>query len=105
MPRGRRHLGTLATGLFASSLINSGGPNGLFFGNPGQLGIQALACVIVAAFAFAGSYVILRIINLFTPVRVSPAEEDAGLDISGFGEETYVGEAEEARSTGVESDP
>jgi len=23
----------------------------------------------------------------FTPVRVSPAEEDAGLDISGFGEE------------------
>src|SRR6266705_1857908 len=97
--------GTLATGLFASSLINSGGPNGLFFGNPGQLGVQALACVIVAAFAFAGSYVILRIINLFTPVRVSPAEEDAGLDISGFGEEAYVGEAEEARSTGVESDP
>src|SRR5206468_1422838 len=82
--------GTLATGLFASSLINSGGPNGLFFGNPGQLGIQALACVIVAAFAFAGSYVILRVINLFTPVRVSPAEEDAGLDISGFGEEAYV---------------
>src|SRR5438128_2156048 len=69
--------GTIATGLFASSLINPGGPNGLFFGNPGQLGIQALACVIVAAFAFAGSYVILRIINLFTPVRVSPAEEDA----------------------------
>src|SRR3989449_760168 len=97
--------GTIATGLFASSLINPGGPNGLFFGNPGQLGIQALACVIVAAFAFAGSYVILRIINLFTPVRVSPAEEDAGLDISGFGEEAYVGEAEEARSTGVESDP
>ena len=97
--------GTLATDLFASSLINPGGPNGLFFGNPGQLGTQALACVIVAAFAFAGSYVILRMINLFTPVRVSPAEEDAGLDISGFGEEAYVGEAEEARSTGVESDP
>ena len=97
--------GTLATGLFASKLINPLGPNGLFFGDPGQLGIQALACVIVAAFAFAGSYVILRIINLFTPVRVSPAEEDAGLDISGFGEEAYVGEAEEARSTGVGSDP
>src|SRR3989449_9331098 len=97
--------GTLATGLFASSLINPGGPNGLFFGNPGQLGIQALACVIVAAFAFAGSFRVLRIINIFTPVRVSPAEEDAGLDISGFGEEAYVGEAEEARSTGVGSDP
>src|SRR5438094_637478 len=59
----------LATGLFASKLINPLGPNGLFFGDPGQLGIQALACVIVAAFAFAGSYGILRIINLFNPVE------------------------------------
>src|SRR5207244_12925025 len=74
--------GTIATGLFASKLINPAGPNGLFFGNPGQVGIQALACVIVAVFAFTGSYVLLRIINIFTPVRVSPAEEDAGLDIS-----------------------
>ena len=89
--------GTLATGLFASSLINPAGPNGLFFGNPGQLGIQTLACVVVAAFAFAGSYVLLRIINIFSPVRVSPAEEDAGLDISGFGEEAYVAEADKSR--------
>src|SRR2546428_36408 len=38
--------GTLATGLFASTLINSCRPHSLLFGNPGQLGIQALACVI-----------------------------------------------------------
>ncbi|TLZ85712.1 MAG: ammonium transporter, partial [Methanobacteriota archaeon] len=81
------------------TLINPGGRNGLFYGNPDQLGIQALACVIVAVFAFAGSYVILRIINIFTPVRVSPAEEDAGLDISGFGEEAYVGEGNEPQPT------
>jgi Amt family ammonium transporter len=91
--------GTLATGLFASSFVNPAGPNGLLFGNPGQLGIQAVAVVIVAAFAFAGSYVILRIINIFTPVRVSPSEEDAGLDLSGFGEEAYAGEAEEPSAT------
>src|SRR5439155_5801997 len=96
--------GTLATGLFASSLINSSGSNGLFFGNPGQLGIQALACVIVAAFAFAASYLLLRVINLFVPVRVRPAEEDAGLDISGFGEEAYVEEAGEPHSTGLKTD-
>src|SRR2546428_415282 len=41
--------GTLATGLFASTLINSGRPNGLFFRNPVQLAIQALSCVILAA--------------------------------------------------------
>jgi Amt family ammonium transporter len=80
-------------------VINPAGPNGLFFGNPGQLGIQALACIIVAAFSFGGSYAILRIINLFMPLRVSPAEEDAGLDTSEFGEEAYVAETAESRST------
>ena len=35
--------GALATGLFASKMVNSGGNNGLFFGNAGQLGIQAIA--------------------------------------------------------------
>jgi len=83
--------GTIATGLFASSLINSGGPNGLFYGNPAQLGIQAVAVVIVAAFAFVGTYVLLRLINLVMPLRVSPQDEDAGLDLSQHGEEAYGG--------------
>ena len=81
--------GTIATGLFASTLINPGGPNGLFFGNPAQLAIQAFAVVIVAAFAFVGSYVLLRLINLVMPLRVSPQDEDAGLDLSQHGEEAY----------------
>ena len=83
--------GTIATGLFASTLVNPGGPNGLFFGNPAQVGIQAVAVVIVAGFAFVGSYVILRLINLFMPLRVSPQDEDAGLDLSQMGEEAYGG--------------
>ena len=83
--------GTIATGLFASTLINSAGPNGLFYGNPAQLGIQALAVVIVAAFSFVGSYVLLRLINLVMPLRVSPQDEDAGLDLSQHGEEAYGG--------------
>jgi Amt family ammonium transporter len=82
--------GTIATGLFASTAINASGPNGLFYGNPMQIVIQALACVVVALFAFAGSYVLLRVINVFTPVRVSPTEEDAGLDITQHGEEAYA---------------
>jgi Amt family ammonium transporter len=83
--------GTIATGLFASTLINAGGPNGLFYGNPAQLGIQAMAVVIVAAFSFVGSYVLLRLINLVMPLRVSPQDEDAGLDLSQHGEEAYGG--------------
>jgi ammonia channel protein AmtB len=41
----------------------------------------------------------LRILNVFTPLRVSPAEEDAGLDTSEFGEEAYVAATDEPRST------
>lgn len=81
--------GTIATGLFASTLVNAGGPNGLFFGNPGQLAIQALAVFVVAAFAFFGSYILLRIINFFGPIRVSAKDEDAGLDLTQHGEEAY----------------
>jgi len=83
-------LGTLATGLFASSVINAAGPNGLFFGNPAQFLVQLLGVVIVAVYAFVGSYVLLRVINVFTPIRVSPKEEDTGLDITQHGEEAYA---------------
>jgi Amt family ammonium transporter len=83
-------LGTFATGLFASVAINAAGPNGLFFGNPALIVSQLIGIVVVAGFAFVGSYVLLRVINVFTPVRVSPKEEDAGLDMSQHGEAAYV---------------
>ena len=82
-------LGTFATGLFASTAINAAGPNGLFFGNPALVVAQLIGIVVVAAFAFVGSYVLLRVINIFTPVRVSAKEEDAGLDMSQHGEAAY----------------
>ncbi len=81
--------GTAATGLFASVAINSAGPNGLFYGNPHQFLVQLLGIAAIASFAFVGSYVLLRVINYFTPLRVHPAEEAAGLDLSEFGEEAY----------------
>jgi ammonium transporter, Amt family len=81
--------GTLATGLFASTLVNPNGPNGLFFGNPHQALIQLVGIVVVASFAFAGSYVILRIINIFMPLRAGPKAEREGLDLAEFGEAAY----------------
>ncbi len=83
--------GTIATGLFASSLVNAAGPNGLFYGNPWQVAIQAFACVVVSAMAFFGSYVLLKVISVFTPLRVTAKDEDTGLDISQHGEEAYGG--------------
>lgn len=82
-------LGTLATGLFASAAVNALGPNGLFYGNPGQLVAQIAGIIVVALFAFVGTYVLLRVINVITPLRVSSKEEDAGLDVTQHGEEAY----------------
>jgi Amt family ammonium transporter len=61
----------------------------LFYGNPSQFVVQLFAVLIVAGFAFVGSYLLLRVINIFTPLRVSLKEEDAGLDITQHGEEAY----------------
>ncbi len=83
-------IGAIAVGLFATTTMNSiNGVNGLFYGNPSQLGAQAIAVVVVAVFSFVASYVLLKVVNKFSPLRVSPEEEDAGLDLTQHGEEAY----------------
>jgi Amt family ammonium transporter len=79
--------GSIATGIFASAAI--GGVNGLIFGNPAQLVSQLEAVAVVVPFAFFGSYVLLKVVNKFSPLRVSEKAEDAGLDLSEHGEEAY----------------
>jgi Amt family ammonium transporter len=81
--------GSIATGLFASAAVNPSGPNGLFFGNPMQFVSQIEAVVVVGAFAFVGSFAILKIINKVSPLRVSPEEEEKGLDQTQHGEDAY----------------
>ncbi len=79
--------GSIATGLFASAAVN--GVNGLLSGNPDLIVAQVLAVAVVAAFAFFGSYLLLKLVNVFSPLRVTPQAEDAGLDLSEHGEEAY----------------
>jgi ammonium transporter, Amt family len=81
-------IGAIAVGLFATTLVN---PlvRGLVDGNFVLLGVQVLAVLVVSAFAFGGSYLLLRLVDLFSPLRVSPKEEEDGLDISQHGEEAY----------------
>jgi len=81
--------GSIATGLFATTAVNINGKNGLFYGNPGQLLTQTEAVLVVIAFAFTVSFVLLKIINKFSKLRVTPEEEEQGLDISIHGEEAY----------------
>ena len=81
--------GTLATGLFATMTVNSAGANGLFFGNPNQFGIQMIAVIVTIAFAFGMTYVLAKVLDMSIGLRVSPMEEEVGLDISSHGERSY----------------
>jgi Amt family ammonium transporter len=79
----------LATGLFASKAINSGGADGLFFGNPGQLWLQFIAVVAAWVLAFVGTFIILKIVDWTMGLRVSNDEEQLGLDLSQHEERAY----------------
>jgi len=81
--------GALATGLFASKLINSGGNDGLFFGNPGQLWTQFIAVGSSWVLAGVGTLVILKVVDWTMGLRVSDEEEQIGLDLSQHEERAY----------------
>jgi Amt family ammonium transporter len=85
--------GALATGLFASTAINPAGADGLFHGNPAQLGAQVVGVLATWVFAFAGSLVLLKIVDVLVGLRVTEEEEFLGLDVSQHSETAYAFES------------
>lgn len=80
-------VGAIATGIFASAALTSGG--GLINGNAKQLGIQILAVGVTWIYAFGMTWIIGKVIDLTMGLRVSETEESIGLDISQHGESAY----------------
>jgi len=83
-------VGTLAVGLIASSLINPAGPNGLIYGNPIQIGLQALGIVTTVAFSFGGTIIIIKLLDKTIGLRVREEQEEVGLDLSEHAEKAYL---------------
>lgn len=81
--------GTLATGLFASKLINSGGADGLFLGNASQLGVQAVGVLATILYCGVATVIILYVVKALVGLRVTDEEEDAGVDTVAHGEVGY----------------
>jgi ammonium transporter, Amt family len=81
--------GMIAAGLFATVAVNPDGANGLFSGNPGQIGIQLLAVAVTIVFSFGMTYILAKLLNASIGLRVTPMEEEVGLDISSHGETSY----------------
>ncbi len=82
--------GALATGIFASKSVNPAGSDGLIHGDFSLLFVQIVSLIPVVIYSFVGTFLILKLITLFTPIRVSREEELEGLDLSQHGEKGYT---------------
>ena len=81
-------LGTILVGVFAAVAVNN--VSGLIEGNVHQFLIQLMGAAMAILYSFVLTYLLLRFVNLITPVRVSEKIEVAGLDNGLFGEDAYV---------------
>ncbi|MBW6521427.1 MAG: ammonium transporter [Desulfoarculaceae bacterium] len=82
--------GALATGLFASTAVNPGGADGLFFGNASQLAVQAIGVGSTIAYSVVVTFIVLKIIDATIGLRVSLDDETQGLDLAQHSEVGYT---------------
>ena len=80
-------LGTFVTGIFAATLGGMGLPQGVTIGQ--QLGTQAIGILATAAWCAAATFVILKLVDAMTGIRVSAEQETEGLDITQHNETGY----------------
>lgn len=81
--------GAIATGLFATVSINSGGANGLFYGNPQQVLIQLVGVASTWVFCGVGTFILLKLVDAVMGLRVTAEEEKIGLDLVLHNENAY----------------
>jgi Amt family ammonium transporter len=80
-------LGTILTGVFAVAAVNK--VSGLIEGDTRQFVVQVVAVTICTVYSFVVTYFGLKLINMFTPVRVADTVEERGLDVALHGETAY----------------
>jgi Amt family ammonium transporter len=81
--------GALAIGLLATKEVNEAGNNGLLWGNPQLLGVQGIAVLASWTYAFAMTFILLKVLEWTMGLRLSQEEEDSGLDLTQHNEMGY----------------
>ena len=82
-------VGAILTGVFADKALNTVF-DGALHGNPAQVGIQAAAVATAIVYSGGMSFILLKVISLFMPLRATAADEATGLDVTMHGEEAYL---------------
>ncbi len=87
-------IGTLMTGVFAATGIGAFSGQGFLGANIAsigqQLGVQAIAALATIVFTAVATWVLLKLVNVIAPLRVSQEEETEGLDLVDHDERGYV---------------
>jgi Amt family ammonium transporter len=83
-------VGALATGLFAQKMINAAGNDGLLFGNPRLLGVQAVAVAATLVYSMFVTFILLKILDRIMGLRVTDEDEVIGLDDTQHKESAYT---------------
>jgi len=81
-------VGMLMTGFLANTAVNAANTtgNGLLFGEFGLFQVHLIALVIVIAYTFVGSLIILKVTDLISSLKITPEEKKVGQDYSQHGE-------------------
>jgi Amt family ammonium transporter len=82
--------GAIATGIWASKVVNPAGANGLLYGNPIQVWIQIKAVIITIVYSLVAGLVLLKLVDVVMKLRVSEHEERIGLDLTQHREGAYT---------------
>jgi Amt family ammonium transporter len=82
-------IGTISLGVFASKVVNPGGADGLLAGNPSFLGTQMFGVLVVGAYAFVFSWILLKAVDAVMGLRLTEEAEVQGLDLSEHSETAY----------------
>jgi Amt family ammonium transporter len=82
--------GALATGLFASTMVNPNGANGLFLGNPKQFVVQATAVGVTIVYSFLATLILYKVVDWVVGMRVTDKDEIMGLDLTQHNENAYT---------------
>ena len=84
-------VGVLSLAVFAYKVVNpEGGTDGLVHGGAAFFWKESGAVIGAALYAFVFTYGMLAVINTITPVKVTAADEELGLDESLHGERAYL---------------
>lgn len=79
-------IGIIMTGLLGTTAVNAAGANGLLNGGSPLFAANLTGAIAVAVYSMVATFIILKVVNVISPIRVSDSDESQGLDTTQHGE-------------------